>query len=260
MINARTSYQLMKKPSDGALRAIADEFKLGPGAGVILEQTVLDALSVLAVYRDTPNAQPARSLRIKRLKNLDRYLRQLRSELGRAKNDLGVILPFETRALLGESFTFSALQQFLGSAVRTTNTDMMIATLFRGPRKKSAKPPTIGDLEEHGRGARQALGLTHAGELLINYLAAIHAPIIRWLELERLGRGGRPAQLERQYLVLRLAETCPQILGRPAPVAVTGKFVNLCIEVFRACGLASDGVEKLVPKIVKALREKKAEG
>ena len=254
MSKERASYQLVKHPREQRLRAIARDFKLDAAAAAKLEDTVLDALGVLTAYRSQPNAEPNRSLRIRRLKNIDKYLRLLRGELARAKDDLGVILPFATRSALGEGFTFSTLQRLISPEVKTTNTDLMIAVRFEEAKEPGTTPPTILDLEEHSRGARQAAGLKHGGDLLRNHLAELHAPITQWLKLDRLDKGGRTVQLERQYLAYRLAEACPEILGRAAPVAVTGTFVDLCERVFEDCGLSKKGVLQLVPRVVRQLR------
>lgn len=254
MSKKKASYQLVKRPREQSLRAIARDFKLGGVAAAKLEETVLNTLAVLTAYRSQPNAEPNRSLRIRRLRNIDKYLRLLLGELARAQDDLDVILPFPTRATLGESFTFSSLQRLISPELKTTNTDLMIAVRFEEAKAPGSKPPNILDLEEHSRGARQAHGLNHGGNLLKSHLAELHAPIIQWLKLDRLDKGGRTVQLERQYLAYRLAEACPAILGRVAPVAVTGTFVDFSERVFEACGLSKTGADKLIPRMVRQLR------
>ena len=254
MSKEKASYQLVKRPREQSLRTIASDLKLDAAAAAKLEDVVLDTLGVLTAYRSQPNAEPNRSLRIRRLRNIDKYFGLLRGELARAKDELDVLLPFATRAALGESFTYSSLQRLIGSEVKTTNTDLMLAVRFEEAKEPGTIPPTVLDLEEHSRGARQAAGLRHGGDLLRKHLAELHAPITQWLKLDRLDKGGRTVQLERQYLAYRLAEACPEILGRAAPVAVTGTFVDLCERVFEACGLSKKGVLQLVPRVVRQLR------
>lgn len=254
MSKEKASYQLVKRPREQNLLAIARDFKLDAAAATKLKETVLDTLGVLTAYRSQPNAEPNRSLRISRLKNIDKYLRLLRGEVARAQGELDVILPSATKAALGESLTFTSLQSLISQEVKTTNTDLMIAARFKDAKEQGTKPPTMFELEEHSRGKRQALGLNHGGDLLRNHLAELHAPIIQWLKLDRLDKGGRTVQLERQYLAYRLAEACPEILGRVAPVAVTGTFVDLCDRVFEACALSKKGVDKLVTRMVRQLR------
>jgi hypothetical protein len=80
-----------------------------------------------------------------------------------------------------------------------------------------------------------------------------------WVELDKLNKGGRKADLARLYLVLRLAGAAPNIIGRKASASQTGPFVRLCAAVLTACGLDETGVEELIARIIPpANRSKKA--
>ena len=51
--------------------------------------------------------------------------------------------------------------------------------------------------------------------------------------MKSLDEGGRPADVARNYLIYQLAEAAPEIIGKPATVATTGRFVDL---VYRGSG------------------------
>ena len=73
--------------------------------------------------------------------------------------------------------------------------------------------------------------------------------------MKRGDEGGRPADAARNYLIYQLAEAAPEILGKPATIATTGKFVDLCTAVLMACGLPETGIAKAIPPVVRKLRE-----
>jgi hypothetical protein len=83
-------------------------------------------------------------------------------------------------------------------------------------------------------------------------------PLERWIELDRLNKGGAKPDAVRSYLIYRLAEACPDILGKAAAVSITGKFVDLCSAVLVECGLPEIGIAKAVPAVVKRLRADQA--
>jgi hypothetical protein len=105
---------------------------------------------------------------------------------------------------------------------------------------------------------REALGLKNGHVILQHFIERIHTPLARWIELKSRDKGGRPADAVRNYFIYQLAEAAPEIIGKPARVAVTGKFVDLCTSVFQACGLPEDGIGKAIPQVVRKLRANKA--
>ena len=108
------------------------------------------------------------------------------------------------------------------------------------------------------RPLREAVGLNH-GHLILTYLIErIHAPLKRWVELDRLNKGGRKPNAVRRHVIYRLAEAAPDILGKAASVSTTGKFVELCCAVLVACGLPESGIAKAVPPEIKRLRAEQA--
>ena len=103
------------------------------------------------------------------------------------------------------------------------------------------------------------MGLKHGAEILPAIFQRLHAPLKTWVAMDKLNKGGRKADLARSYLVTRLAEAAPDILGRKASSSQSGPFVRLCAAVLPACNIDPDGVEKLIPRIIPpANRSKKA--
>ena len=61
-------------------------------------------------------------------------------------------------------------------------------------------------------------------------------------------------------MIYRLAKAAPEIIGKPATVAVTGTFADLCTSVALACGLPEKGIAKAIPAVVRELRADQAKG
>lgn len=68
-------------------------------------------------------------------------------------------------------------------------------------------------------------------------------------------RGGKPADLVRNYLAVALCESSQKILGRPAASTAGGRFVMLVRDIFADCGLTDTGVEELVERTVTAFKK-----
>ena len=162
---------------------------------------------------------------------------------------MGYFLPNDTLGYIGRSLTFSAIGEALGENVFPQHLDSLI-----GQMVADGKQITMAALEQEGISKREVLGLQHGHLILKHFIDAINAPLKKWLEIDKLNKGGRPPQMARTVLIHRLAEAAPDIIGKRAPVAATGAFVTLCSLVLPACGLSAKGVEKAIPPIVKPVR------
>jgi hypothetical protein len=125
-------------------------------------------------------------------------------------------------------------------------------------KQSQGKRITVASVEQDTRPMREALGLKHGHVILTYLIERIHGPLERWIELNRLNKGGLKPDAVRRHLIYRLAEAAPAILGKAASVSTTGKFVDLCSAALVACGLPESGIAKAVPTVVKRLRADQA--
>jgi hypothetical protein len=95
----------------------------------------------------------------------------------------------------------------------------------------------------------------------MHFVERVNQPIKTWFELDRRNRGGRPAKnLARDFLLFRLAEAAPAVIGR-RPTATAGRrFVRLCAAVVVACGFDDRGIERAVEKAIKELSKQSRKG
>src|SRR5262249_22215441 len=95
--------------------------------------------------------------------------------------------------------------------------------------------------------------------ILTSFIERLHTSIAQWIELNRRNKGGRKSNVVRGYLIRRLAEAAPDIVGKPASISSTGKFVELCTAVLVACGLPEVGIANAVPGVVRKLHREQSD-
>jgi hypothetical protein len=239
-------------PSDEAWINIARDLKLTPAQRDTLKITLREALDEIAHFnmklQNQPNP-PSRALLIDRLKPFKKALDGLMKESRGNAGLMQSFLPHNTLAYIGQSLTFSAISEALGRDVFPKNFDFKIAL-----KRSQGERITFASMEDLSRPRRETLGLEYGGAILMHFIDRIHAPFEKWLEFSRQNEGGRPANAARKHLIYQLAEAAPDIIGKPATVAGTGTFVDLCTSVLQACGLSAIGIAEAIPPVVKKLR------
>ena len=252
-MNPSTAQRGVSFPDPESWANIVRDCKLTDAQANKLEITLKEALDYIDSYYSKLQNRPSRDVLLKRLKLFEKALKRLQNECQRSAKLMEFFLPSDTLGFIGASLTFSAMSEALGRDVFPKNYDFQIQV-----KQSQGKRITLASVEQDTRRTRGALGLNH-GHLILTYLIErIHGPLERWMELDRLNKGGRKADPVRRYLIYRLAEAAPAILGKAASVSTTGKFVDLCSAVLVACGLPQSGIAKAIPAVVKQLRANQA--
>ena len=159
---------------------------------------------------------------VKGLKNFEKALRRLRDECRRSADLMHDFLLHDTLEYVGRSLTFSAMGEALGKNVIPRNFDEKIKV-----KRSVGERITLEFMEEFSLPSREALGLNQGHVLLTHFIERIHQPLARWIEMKSLDKGGRPVDVARSYVIYQLAEAAPDIIGKPATVATTGRFVGV---------------------------------
>lgn len=233
----------INSPSAEAWKDIIRDHKLTPAQERTLKDVLDSALADISRYRQKLRNEPDHALLVRRLKKFAKALGELRDECRRSVNLMQHFLPYDTLAYIGRSLTISAMSDAFGKDVLTERRDLKIDLM----RASEDTPAT-----------RLAFGLKHGNLLLTHVIERLHGPLARWIELDRQNKGGRPANGVRWFLIHRLAESAIDIVGKPAAISSTGKFVELCTAVLVACGLPEAGIAKAIPGVVSTLRRDQA--
>ena len=205
---------------------------------IVIWHVILD----LKLYRAR---QAERAELVVRLKRLEKAFERLQSEMNRSAHLMDKFLPLQMLEHIGNSSTFAAMGEALGKDVSPKDADGVIRQMVSQKVKI-----TMSRLEARYASERQTLGIKHGHTILNHYINSLWEPLKKWVELNKLNKGGRPPKLARNYLIDQLAERAPELIGRPATVSTTGEFVEFCAKVLSACRLSTQGVEKAVASVV----------
>jgi hypothetical protein len=210
--------------------------------GITIRHAILDLESHRARQAERPEL-------VVRLKRLEKAFERLLSEVNGSAHLMGKFLPRQMLEHIGISSTFAAMREALGKDVSPEDADGVIRQMVsRGDKI------TMLQLETRYAPERQALGLQHGHKILKHYINSLWAPLKNWVEADKLNKGGRPSEVARNYLIDQLAEEALELIGRPASISTSGKFVEFCAKVLPACGLSAKGIEKAVASVVRQKR------
>jgi hypothetical protein len=242
-----------RRPPNEEWENIARDFKLTSEQKNTLAIVVCEALDDIIRYHKKLQSQPSRALLVYRLKEFEKAIRRLQYECRHSAELMQHFLPADTLVYIGQALTFSAMSEALGRSEFPKIVDVKIDRM-----RTKGERITLASIEDLARPKREALGLKYGHLILTHFIERIRAPFPGYVELARQNKGGRPAEAARRHLIYRLAEAAPEIIGKPATVAITGKFADLCTSVLQACGLPEAGIAKAIPPVVRKLRADRA--
>jgi len=244
----------VKFPDPETWKDLVCDLKLNESQANELRITIGHVILDLRSHRARRAERPELVVRLKRL---EKAFERLQSEMNRSAHLMDKFLPLQMLERIGNSSTFSAMGEALGKDVSPKDADSVIRQMVSQEDKI-----TMSRLEARYASERQTLGIKHGHSILNHYIKSLWEPLKKWVEADKLNKGGRPPEVARNYLIDQLAERAPELIGRPATVSTTGEFVEFCAKVLSACRLSTEGVEKAVASVVgqKRARERQQWG
>jgi hypothetical protein len=218
-------------PSPKKLKDIGRELKLNDAQTRELEFVIRHAHADLDGFLRTRMTRADRARRLKQLKTFRGGLMKLASVIGETPEeiaDFNETLPHQLREAIGLMASAELIWTVAGRRVCETGSDHV----------------------------RRSAGLTHGAAIFHYQLLKARTGADMLLDGAVKDPGGRSPDLVRNSLALMLARSSKGILGRRASGTAGGRFSKLVATVFVACGLADDGVEKIVERTIKALKSK----
>ena len=137
--------------------------------------------------------------------------------MDRAAGDMIHLLPNDVLTRIGLAMNFTTIGAALGENVFPKREDDKTRALIA---KGEALP--LAELERRTAPYREALGLKRGDEILRRFIADVHEPLTRWVELDKQNRGGAKAKVVRNQLICWRAWSAPEIIGAEAAIAKTG--------------------------------------
>lgn len=240
-----------------ALPSAAAFKEIGRGLRLSAEQANNLGLAVRHAHADLEDHQRMLASRrprpelVRRIERLSKAFSDLKDECDRQARHLEHILPLDMRADLGRIMTLSAMLDAIGEAAAPRQLEEAIRL-----HGKDGERTSVQDFEQATAAIREMLGLKHAPALLPYLIGRLSQPLADWVAAESLNKGGNPGEVARNYLISRLAQAAPEIIGRKAAVSKTGPFVRLCETVVQECGMEMAGVSEAVARIAADMRKK----
>jgi hypothetical protein len=163
-------------------------------------------------YVDQLRRIAPRSERARRLRRIEKALRQVQYVEKCGDVLLDQLLPFDLSQQLGGKLTFAAIGEAIGSAVSPRQFNYVVQKVVEREGHLSMQ-----GVENAFNTERQALGLNHGGVIFRSMINDLYTPFGRWVELDKKPPG-RKAMRFRNLLVERLAEASEDVwaTGRPA--------------------------------------------
>lgn len=239
----------IKLPDEAALVELGRRLKLTATQLVHLRITLQHVHADLANHQANP-VHSERTEIVRRLKLVEKALAALDDACRRHAKHIGHF-PSEFLGAFGAMLTFSAMNDALGEDRTPRHLDGTIQEHIAAGAVRS-----IEQIETLTQPVREALAIQCGHELVPAFITKLRAPLKTWIELNKLNKGGRNATITRHYLVARLADAAPDIIGRKASRSQTGPFVRLCEAVLPACGIDPKGVEKVIARIIQPTTKK----
>lgn len=211
---------------------------------IVLRHVKEDLDAMASVERSTEE----RKNLIQRLTLLESALARVRLECERHAAVMDVILPADSRAYLGQSLNFSAMNEVLQTNVLPAHAER----LMQGATD-------LLTVEEALKPSREALGLKHGGTLFLGLIRRVHEPIKLWVENHaRLNTNSGHRRVARNHLLYWLIYEAGDILGSDGLLA-PGRLTRLCKVMVAECGLDEQGLDSAIKRMKDRVAQEKAE-
>jgi len=176
---------------------------------------------------------------IRRIKNLDVRISNLKNALKTESKNLTEIIPLTSLEELGKLFTVGAAsiaaqkRRFPEDPLPTSSGKDGIPEIY-----------TLEDVENFYVGLRRNNGLLYGTELLQLALETIHKPIKEWLTKNSDNPGGRPKKSLRDVMIQRTIIYGEKILKITPKTKKGGPFMTFCNICLVSCGVPEEGLDK----------------
>lgn len=198
---------------------------------------VADILHVQKVHE----ARIERNEGIRRIKNLDVRIQNLKKAIESESKKLTEIIPIETLEQLGELFT-------IGAASTAAKKRRFPKDPLPAASGEDNKPDlhTLEEIENFYVGLRRDNGLLYGPALLELSLETIHKPIREWLAKNLANPGGRPKKSLRDVMIHRTIIHAEEIQKITPETKKGGRFMTFCNLCLVSCGVPEVGLDKAI--------------
>ncbi len=216
--------------------------KLTPPQQIMLSRLVKSIEAELTRSRSSP----VRKDQVKYLKRLRDLLFELRKAVDPKNKHFDAVMGANTLEQLGAVFSIVKIAELSGDP-----------RLHKLVDQTSKEPISLRQLEAQFTQEHHLAGIKHTQMMLFQQIERMLAYLDRWIALDK-NKGGRPGNVERDYVIDRLAEACVDITGKRPSQSKDGALMNLSAEVLEEFFGTSKGVEKAVQRVMTNRRGRSA--
>lgn len=250
--NAKHIIPEIKMPSDEVWRQEFKGFNFSDAQEKELKIVIQHIVEDIQNYNAYKRQRGPRSELKRRLLRFEKSLAITRLLIEQYEAGMEHWMPADALEQIGLMSNFLIAEEIHGGKIYSTRVNSEIEKA-----SSNGVPLTIEQIGEKLDVSRRSIGLQSGPKILKHIIQQIHDPLKKWVEMEKLNKGGAPAQLTVHWVVYWLAWSAPEIIGSDAAVSKDGPFVRLCSAVLTACGCSYDGFGAMAPEIVKkALADK----
>ena len=215
--------------------------KKNKNAKIELWEFIGDMIADVLIFQKVQKSQIDRNDGIRRIKNLDARILNLKNALREDKGKLTEIVPYAALEELGELFTIGAAS--IAAKKRRFPEDSLPTT---SEKFDKLEIHTLEGVENFYVGLRRDNGLLYGSALLQLALETLHKPIREWLTKNSTNPGGRPKKSIRDMMIHRTIIHAEKILKLTPETKKGGQFMSFCNLCLVTCGVPEDGLDKAI--------------
>lgn len=245
-------------PDDPVYDQVAANLKLEPHQKTALTHRVSTILSECATFHKRQNEALENGIDaaalLAKAERISSLLSDLEKEFSRSPMSLSAIGTAQNFGAIGLLLSFEAI----AAAVSTDELDCDVRSELEEIEHKRAAlssitgrlPQPIGllEFERELSSGKEKIDFHHRADLLMHVVRSMREQFEGFLApiREEKDRGGAYFDPVRRHFIHALACDSRQILGRPIRKTGGVAFLNLCDQVFKACGLSVVGLEDAI--------------
>ena len=261
-----TPFENLRLPTEEEYKEIAKDLALTPEQYAALRHRVSVIVDECKRYYAGPLKRPAKEDLRAKANTIHRLLKKVEEEIKNAQSLVDEIVPLYGAGAMGRLVSFEAIatiNKARNPDGETATGDWKNVDLAVRPalEKLEAQETRLSEirgtefeaittlqLESHLSQSKMIFDHQHRASLLLHMVGEMKDQFDFWLQEQSAAKdtGGRPFDLVRRHFIDSLACDAQRILGQPVMKSGGVSFLQLCNDVFNACGVETDSLESAI--------------
>ena len=261
-----TPFENLRLPTEEEFKEIAKDLALTPEQNAALRHRVSIIIDECDRYYAGPFKRPDKEALREKANTIHRLLKKIENEIKNAQPLVDEIVPLYGSGAMGRLVSFETIATINKARTPTyeaapddwKNVDLAIRptlekleaqeTRLSEIRGAEVEAITTLQLESHLSQSKMIFDHQNRASLLLHIVGEMKDQFDFWLQEQSAAKdaGGRPFDLVRRHFIDSLACDARHVLGQPVTKSGGGAFLQLCNDVFNACGVETDSLESAI--------------